>query len=149
MKRTTKKFLSIFSLLNLAVCASLISAPAGNCRGGGHGGGMHGGMHDGLGHGACGHGCGDHDGFGRDGAFGRGLGNHFGLGDRDALGARLPVNHGYFSHAPYRYGWGGVPAYGAYGLGYSYYPNTFFPAYYADGVAMGEQFATQNNQDSN
>lgn len=155
MKRTTGKFLSIFTLLNLAICTSLVGAPASFSRGGGHGGMSHGGFdhagmgHDGLGHGACGHECADRDGFGRDGDFGRGLGNHFGIGDRDALGARLPVNHGYFSHAPYRYGWGATPAYGAYGLGYSYYPNNFFPTYYADGVAMGEQNASANNSDSN
>ncbi len=130
--RNTGKLLT---LVILAVSASLSYAPEGMTRGGGgHGGGR----------GGCGHYCGhDHDGMGHEGEFGRGMGDHFGLDGRGALGGRLPVNHGYFNHMPYRYGWGGWGGGGYYGLGYSGYPNEFFPSYYSDGLGMGQQISSE------
>lgn len=124
------------TLLVLGVSALLLGAPAGMTRGGG-GHGFHGGC------GGCGH-DGDHGGYGHDGEFGRGLGDHFGLGGRGALGGRLPVNHGYFNHAPYgRYGWGYGPGVGGYyGLGSSYLPAEFYPGYYADGIELGQQVSS-------
>ncbi len=138
MKSEALKFTGKFlTLVIIATSASLLTGPEAIGRGGG-GHGFHG-CGD---HGGCGHYGGDH-GYGHDGEFGRGLGDHFGLSGRGALGGRLPINHGYFNHAPYRYGWGGGPGWGGYyGLGGSYLPAEFYPGYYADGIELGQQVSS-------